>query len=321
MNATPESTTAETSIPDPVRALHMAALHGAIVLSIRCGKAAEPWADAKGASMGWAFHRALKQLAKVDPAGVRAFADDLLEDLEMCHYGDSMVDAATAMGFDPDEWIDAEQDTGADPRNPSTPPPMHYLWAIEHSVGLAIQLAKESNTAEAALHVDAIERLTAAYRAEAGEVESAAVHRYFGASYSNYLVVPRTLLQSMPDWWQAAFVCLLDHKDELFGHVPQAQAYEVTAATERVVSELGPELLAEAGITESWHGGQTPSEGLSDAALTEWKLRHTTDQPTYIDSTGREIDPSARVLIAAKEPVPHYDRGRTRVEPRLGNVG
>lgn len=36
------------------------------------------------------------------------------------------------------------------------------------------------------------------------------VHHWFGLTYSNYLVLPRAALQSMPQAWQEKFVALLD---------------------------------------------------------------------------------------------------------------
>lgn len=36
------------------------------------------------------------------------------------------------------------------------------------------------------------------------------IHDYFGLSYANYLVLPRSVLQSMPDEWQEQFVGLLN---------------------------------------------------------------------------------------------------------------
>ena len=43
------------------------------------------------------------------------------------------------------------------------------------------------------------------------------IHGYFGLSYANYLVLPRTVLQSMPDEWQEQFVVLLEQVPETFG--------------------------------------------------------------------------------------------------------
>jgi hypothetical protein len=38
---------------------------------------------------------------------------------------------------------------------------------------------------------------------------NAPIHTWFGLSYANYLVLPRTVLQSMPQDWQERFVALL----------------------------------------------------------------------------------------------------------------
>lgn len=43
------------------------------------------------------------------------------------------------------------------------------------------------------------------------------VHTYFGLTYANYLVWPRSLMQSMPDEWQARFVGLADELEATFG--------------------------------------------------------------------------------------------------------
>lgn len=42
-----------------------------------------------------------------------------------------------------------------------------------------------------------------------------AIHEYFELTYANYLVLPRTVLQSMPDKWQEQFVNLLRQIPEL----------------------------------------------------------------------------------------------------------
>lgn len=46
---------------------------------------------------------------------------------------------------------------------------------------------------------------------------SEAIHEWFGLSYANYLVMPRSLLQSMPDDWQQRFVGLLHEWDKHWG--------------------------------------------------------------------------------------------------------
>lgn len=89
------------------------------------------------------------------------------------------------------------------------------------------------------------------------------IHTYMGLSYASYLVFPRTLLQSMPEEWQQQFVALLEAADDAFEHVPQAEAYEVTAG------------------------------------------RYEEDGDDY-------------VFVPGPDPVPHYNRGRTHIEPHGG---
>jgi len=83
------------------------------------------------------------------------------------------------------------------------------------------------------------------------EAEREPVHDWFGLTYANYLVLPRSLLQSMPEAWQARFVACLDELREEFSHV-EHPGYVVSA----------------------------------------------------VDKRGRFI----------RDPVPHYNRGRTRVD-------
>ena len=138
------------------------------------------------------------------------------------------------------------------------------------------------------------------------ETEHNAVHAHFGLSYASYLVLPRTLLQSMPDAWQTQFVHLLTQFDDSFSHVPQAEMYDVRAGAELPLSEMGVDLLAEAGITEDWYRGEKPPDGLPAADLNEWKAVHEADQPTYYDASGHELGPDERVFLPEADPVPHY---------------
>ena len=43
------------------------------------------------------------------------------------------------------------------------------------------------------------------------------IHQFFGLTYANYLVLPRSILQSMPEEWQNDFVGLLEQIPEYFG--------------------------------------------------------------------------------------------------------
>lgn len=118
------------------------------------------------------------------------------------------------------------------------------------------------------------------------------IHTWFGLSYANHLVLPRTLLQSMPDDWQRRLTTLLEEMSTAFAGVPQAQAYKVDAAEVHEVGCLDAAQLAAAGI-----------------AVQESE----TGDRSYTGPDGHEMEPLERVLITVPDPVPHYDRGRTRV--------
>lgn len=53
------------------------------------------------------------------------------------------------------------------------------------------------------------------------------IHTYFGLSYSNYLVMPRSVLQSMPRGWQVRFVAALNEIKAMFGHLLETSSYRV----------------------------------------------------------------------------------------------
>jgi hypothetical protein len=59
------------------------------------------------------------------------------------------------------------------------------------------------------------------------EPEHEPIHRYFELSYAQYLTVPRSVLQSMPDRWQADFVALLEEMDDAIDWRPEAGRYWV----------------------------------------------------------------------------------------------
>lgn len=53
------------------------------------------------------------------------------------------------------------------------------------------------------------------------------VHEWFGLSYAAYLVLPRSVMQSMPVEWQRQMVALLEEADESLGHLYGANEYDV----------------------------------------------------------------------------------------------
>ncbi|MER7068886.1 hypothetical protein ABT357_24975 [Streptomyces albidoflavus] len=143
------------------------------------------------------------------------------------------------------------------------------------------------------------------------------IHEWFSLTYCNYQVLPRTLMQSMPIEWQERMVACLNEMQDAFQHVPQAEVYDVHAATEHIVNEMTDAELEQAGIEADWYRGEHPLPWLSADELDEWRAKRKTDAPRYYRD-GQELDPGERVLIPAVDPVPHYNRGRTYIEPYAG---
>lgn len=126
------------------------------------------------------------------------------------------------------------------------------------------------------------------------------VHIWFGLSYSNYLVLHRTLLQSMPKEWQRDFVAKLDELHEAFVHVEQAQCYKVEAAHEVEVGDLTHAELKQVGYSRS------------DYCECEVPCDH---ELVYYDDKGNKVSGDDRTLWPVPDPVPHYNRGRTHIAP------
>lgn len=190
-----------------------------------------------------------------------------------------------------------------------------FLARLAQQAGYVHDFAKGGQQTEALEHAGAVERLLTAWRLAAGHADREAIHLHFSLSYANYLVLPRTLLQSMPDVWQAQFVALLEQMDNAFAHVPQAEGYKVEAATMHEVSDLDEGQRAQLGITEDWYRGETPPEGLSEVDLNEWRAVHEDPEGPVYWQDGSEIDGSESVMLPVADPVPHYRHARLEPKP------
>lgn len=106
-----------------------------------------------------------------------------------------------------------------------------------------------------------------------GYVPDGPIHTAFGLSYASYLVIPRTVLQSMPLEWQARFVELVNETHETFPgwEPPWPQGWTVhlrgeggryvaddLAHYERGRRRLEPGKPARAGVDTWPDGGATP---------------------------------------------------------------
>lgn len=103
------------------------------------------------------------------------------------------------------------------------------------------------------------------------------IHTWFGLTYSNYLVLPRAVLQSAPDEWQERFVQMLGELNDMYGHLDWPDSYRVmaTGSGGRFVKDpiphyrrgrtyIPPRLPEDPTVTVTWPDRQ---EHMDDAAL------------------------------------------------------
>jgi len=64
------------------------------------------------------------------------------------------------------------------------------------------------------------------------EIDEEIIHSWFGLSYASYMVLPRTMLQSMSNRWQKKFIKLVEEMDEKFGHYNKVYSYTILAKDE-----------------------------------------------------------------------------------------
>lgn len=129
---------------------------------------------------------------------------------------------------------------------------------------------------------------------EDGIWDREAIHTWFNLTYSNYLVLPRSVLQSMPDEWQKRFVLCLREAEEAFGHLDWP-VYDVRALV-RGCDMTYPSCEECEGEGKDEKGEECVCCGGSGS-----------EEPRY--ETPENVGFRA-------DPIPHYNRGRTRLEPR-----
>jgi hypothetical protein len=98
-------------------------------------------------------------------------------------------------------------------------------------------------------------------------------------------------------------VATLDELHRAFSDVVKAPAYEVTPGADCYVNELDDAQMTAAGVTCETAEGTEDEPGLT----------------TYYDRDFNELDDVTHVIVPLPggDPVPHYNRGRARVEPEL----
>ena len=66
------------------------------------------------------------------------------------------------------------------------------------------------------------------------------IHHWFGLTYSSYLVIPRSILQSMPVEWQKRFVECLNEARESFKYLEMDDNYAVQLRSENGRFKVDP---------------------------------------------------------------------------------
>lgn len=124
------------------------------------------------------------------------------------------------------------------------------------------------------------------------------IHGWFGLTYANYLVMPRSVLQSMPDEWQAEFVKLLNECREEFEHLdwPHYHVQALRREREYILESLCEE-CGGSGIDEE----------------DEEEECENCDGSGYFDEDRYE---TAEEVGFRTDPIPPYDRGRTKLEAK-----
>jgi hypothetical protein len=144
------------------------------------------------------------------------------------------------------------------------------------------------------------------------------VHYYFELSYSTHDVRNRSLLQSMDTDWQERWVALMRELDAAYAHLPNDQ-YQIIPCRWTQVGDLTDEQRKEHGITSTLDNfpdmpeDPTPEEFDAHEAAYD----KACDAEIFHDRDGNEIDTEQRIAIPVPEKTPHYQRGRTYIEPRL----
>lgn len=132
------------------------------------------------------------------------------------------------------------------------------------------------------------------------------VHTWFSLSYSNFLVLHRSLMQSMPTEWQRRIVALFDEMDRAFAHVDHP-SFHVQTGKWLYFNEISEADYERLGITLNCE--DDPEQCREDG-----------HECTYSTAEGEEIEPGlTRIFVPGPDPIPHYNRGRTRV-PRVDEL-
>lgn len=122
-----------------------------------------------------------------------------------------------------------------------------------------------------------------------------AIHDWFGLTYANYLVLPRAVLQSMPSEWQERFVLCLRQLGDATRELEFPASYDV-----RVLARHAD------CITPFVECPDCEGDVRADCAVCG-------GEGEIEDPEGPRYETAEEVGFRA-DPIPHYNRGRTRLK-------
>lgn len=131
------------------------------------------------------------------------------------------------------------------------------------------------------------------------ERTSGPVHGWFELSYSNYQVLPRVLMQSMPVEWQDRMVACLQEMRDAFRHVEQPEGYEVKPCEWTYVGDLSDGQMKALDITRE----------------TEDEDGNEHERAIYYDASGTELEDIHRAPVPVRDTLPHYRHGYVEPSP------
>lgn len=133
------------------------------------------------------------------------------------------------------------------------------------------------------------------------------IDTWFSLSYSNYLVLQRSILQSMPVDWQYRFTAIIDEMNDRMGEEMKA----------RMPSSYCVRVLAR---EREW---VRPECERCDGEGTELDEDDVIDDCPVCNGSGVDYDGPLRQETAEEvgfvdDPIPHYNRTRTRIDFETG---
>jgi hypothetical protein len=132
------------------------------------------------------------------------------------------------------------------------------------------------------------------------------IGEWFGLSYSNYLVLQRSILQSMPQDWQHKFVRLLEEIDDRMGE----------EMSNLMPSNFCVRVLARE--TDLVHPDCERCEGECTQVIDGDRIDCPDCNGSGKDYEGEMSYETPDVVGFVEDPIPHYNRGRTVIDFETG---